>query len=120
MLVGVNYDLTGAVQHLGTRTQMGSTWGIAYARTTKQLYTGAFLKRHVGLKDGKLGQIYVNDLTTPASSTVATPWLDVSTLGIAGNWQFATDAARGLGNANTPSLDAQSFSVIAGTGLEVV
>ncbi len=116
VLVGVNYDLSGSVNHIATRTEIGSTWGVAYARGTKQLYTGAFLKRHVGLLNGKLGQIFVTDMGTTGTPT--TPWLDVSTLpGIAGNWQFATDAARGLTNAGTPSLDAQSFSVIAGVGL---
>ncbi|QMW02377.1 SdrD B-like domain-containing protein [Spirosoma foliorum] len=117
VLVGINYDLTGSVNHIATRTQIGSTWGVAYAKTTKQLYTAAFLKRHVGLKDGNLGQIYVTDMTNPASP-VTTPWLNVSALaGVSGNWQFDLDAARGLTNAGTPSLDAQSFSVVAGIGL---
>ncbi|MBN8826022.1 MAG: DUF11 domain-containing protein [Spirosoma sp.] len=117
VLVGVNYDLTGSVAHLGTRTQIGSTWGVAYAKTAKKLYSAAFLKRHVGLKDGNLGQIYITDMTNPTSaSTTTTAWLNVSAL-VGGNWQFATDAARGLANAGTPSLDAQSFSVIAGIGL---
>ncbi|WP_185155628.1 SdrD B-like domain-containing protein [Rudanella paleaurantiibacter] len=119
VLVGVNYDLSGSIYHLAMRTQIGSTWGVAYAKTAKKLYTAAFLKRHVGLKDGNLGQIYILDMTNPTSaSATITPWLNVSSLaGVAGNWQFATDAQRGLTNAGTPSLDAQSFSLVAGIGL---
>ncbi|MEZ0483143.1 SdrD B-like domain-containing protein [Fibrella aquatica] len=115
VLVSLNYDLTGKTVE-ATRTEIGSTWGVAYARSTKQLYTGAFLKRHVGLKDGKLGQIYVSDFTTPGTPT--TPWLDVSTLpGIAGNWTYLTDAQRGLTNAGTASRDSLAFSKVATVGL---
>ncbi|GAB4043273.1 hypothetical protein GCM10028810_04960 [Spirosoma litoris] len=117
VLVGVSYNYANGPYHLGTRTQIGSTWGVAYAKTTKKLYTAAFLKRHVGLKDGALGQIYVTDMTNPTSaSATTTPWLNVSAL-VSGNWQFASDADRGLGNAGVQSVDAQSFSLIAGIGL---
>lgn len=114
-LYSLNYSNYAAKTTEATRTEIGSTWGIAYAKKTKQLFSAAFLKRHVGLKDGKLGQIYVTDMSTPGSPTA--PWLDVSTLGLAGNWQFALDAARGLGNAGTPSKDSLAFSQIAQTGL---
>ncbi|MEZ0483144.1 SdrD B-like domain-containing protein [Fibrella aquatica] len=115
VLVSINYDLTGKTVE-ATRTEIGATWGVAYARSTKQLYAGAFLKRHVGLKDGKLGQIYVSDFATAGTPT--TPWLDVSTLpGIAGNWTYLTDAQRGLGNAGTPTRDSLAFSQVAAIGL---
>lgn len=98
-----------------TRTETGATWGIGYAKGTKQLYSAAFLKRHVGLLNGSLGQIYVTDKSVAGSPT--TPWLDVSTLGLAGNWQYFTDAQRGLGNAGTPSKDSLTFSQVAATGI---
>lgn len=99
----------------GNRVDIGSTWGLAYARSTKKLYAASFLKRHIGLKDGKLGQIYVKDYTNP--SAAPTPWLDVSTLGLAGNWTYLSDATRGLGNSGSPSLDADAFDKIATVGL---
>jgi hypothetical protein len=109
--VGIPNKLTDAA-----RTEIGSTWGLAYARSTQKMYASAFLKRHVGLKDAKLGAIYVKDYANPAAA--ATLWLDVSTLaGINGSWTYLTDADRGLGNAGSPSLDADAFKKIATVGL---
>ena len=59
--------------------------------------------------------IYMTDKSIAGSPT--TPWLDVSTLGLAGNWQYLTDATRGLGNAGVASVDSLAFSQIASTGL---
>ena len=114
-MYSLNYNDYTAQTTEATRTETGSTWGLAYSKKDKKLYSAAFLKRHIGLKDGKLGQIYVTDMATAGSPT--TPWLDVSTLGLAGNWQYLTDAARGLGNAGTPTTDSLAFSKVGTTGL---
>ena len=120
VLVGFDYNVVGSSPTNktidATRTDIGSTWGLAYDKATKRMYVSAFLKRHVGLKDSKLGQIYVKDYNNPSAAPVA--WLDVSTLpGIAGNWTYLTDAQRGLGNAGLPTLDADAFAKIAQVGL---
>ena len=120
VLVGFDYNVVGSSPTNktidATRTDIGSTWGLAYDKATKRMYVSAFLKRHVGLKDSKLGQIYVKDYNNPLAAPV--PWLDVSTLpGIAGNWAYLTDAQRGLGNAGLPTLDADAFAKIAQVGL---
>lgn len=47
--------------------QVGATFGLAYARTTRQLYAGAFFKRHVGFGPQGPGAIYVADRTGTGS-----------------------------------------------------
>ena len=120
VLIGFDYNVIGSSPTNkttdGIRTDIGSTWGLAYDKATKQMFVSAFLKRHVGLKDSKLGQIYVKDYNNPSAAPV--PWLDVSTLpGIVGTWTYLSDATRGLGNAGSPSLDADAFAKIAEVGL---
>ncbi|WP_287601906.1 SdrD B-like domain-containing protein [Thiothrix sp.] len=41
-----------------TKSEIGTTWGIAYDRVNKRIFQASFLKRHAGLKDG-LGYIYI-------------------------------------------------------------
>jgi hypothetical protein len=48
-------------------TNIGSTWGIGYHKPTKLLVTSAYLKRHIGVGPGGLGQIY----TVSTSGAVA-------------------------------------------------
>ena len=46
--------------HISERDNIGSAWGLAYDPLNQDLYTAAFLKRHVGLLNG-LGAIYKTD-----------------------------------------------------------
>jgi SdrD B-like domain len=48
-------------------TNIGSTWGLGYHKPTKLLATSAYLKRHIGVGPGGLGQIY----TVSAAGVVA-------------------------------------------------
>ncbi|MEZ4658008.1 MAG: GEVED domain-containing protein [Caldilineaceae bacterium] len=54
-----------APARLAINSQIGPTWGIAYQRSTKTLFTSALLKRHAGF--GPLGPsgIYAVDLSNP-------------------------------------------------------
>ena len=52
-----------------TVAQVGSLWGIAWQPTQKRAFAAAFLKRHVGLRNG-LSTVYVFDETT-APGTLA-------------------------------------------------
>ncbi|WP_157585430.1 SdrD B-like domain-containing protein, partial [Runella zeae] len=113
-----NSGTTGTVNHLATQTQIGSTYGLTYDRTGKQLYSSSWLKRHVGLPDlnndskGDLGNIYVTNTTTNATSL----WLDLTTLGIDFG-SIANDAGRGLGVLTAPSNDPTSFAMVGKAGI---
>ncbi|MBN8820719.1 MAG: hypothetical protein J0I82_01730, partial [Spirosoma sp.] len=106
------------MNHLATQAQIGSTYGLAYERTGKLLYSSSYLKRHVGLPDfnndgkGDLGNIFVTNTTTNATSL----WLDLTTLGI--NFgSIGNDASRGLGGLTAPSNDPTSFSLVGNVGI---
>ena len=70
--------------HLAFANEIGATWGVAYQRTSKTIFTSAVIKRHVGLGDvtgdavGDIGGIWTID---PATALV-TKWLDVASLGV--------------------------------------
>ncbi|MBN8682228.1 MAG: choice-of-anchor E domain-containing protein, partial [Chitinophagales bacterium] len=106
--------------YLAQAAETGATWGIAYDRTTQYIYTSAFLKRHVGLRDndadGKedLGAIY--RLSTSGSPVF---WLDLATLGVdVGLSVMPTIAARGLPNNNLQeSNDPDVFALVGKVGL---
>ena len=56
--------------------QVGTTWGLAYARSIKQLYAAAFMKRHTGYGSAGTGAIYQ---INPATS-VATTYADLNAI----------------------------------------
>jgi len=106
--------------YLAQAAEIGATWGMAYDRANQHIYTSAFLKRHVGLRDndadGKedIGAIY---RMTPSGS--ATFWLDIATLGADVGLSVMPDiASRGLPNNNiAESNDAAAFPLIGKVGL---
>ncbi len=125
--VGVNYDASSPTQYVATVGEIGSTWGVAYSKQAQKIFTGAFLKRHVGMGPLGSGGIYMIDPSTNA----VTNWLDLDALGIATrgagaytgpgplgpNVPFSpvigTNAERDLGNGlDQPSFDAPAFAQI--------
>jgi len=115
-----NSGITPNPNHLALKSEIGSTWGLAYNRFTKKLYTSAFLKREVGVKDNDndgipdLGAIYV---TNPATATNQV-WADLAKAPYNLNvGSIGTDAARGLGEPNNTAIDADAFGKIGKVGL---
>jgi len=130
--VGTNFDASGSAYHYATVGQTGSTWGVAYSRQAGKIFTGAFLKRHVGLGPLGSGGIYMIDPTTNA----VTNWLNLSDINIAtqgagayagsgpsaANVPFSpvigTNAQRNLGNGlDQPSHDAPAFAQVGRVSL---
>ena len=99
---GQDYGFTGETTDLlnvdATAAAIGSTWGLAYQRSTKHLFTSAFLKRHVGIGPLGEGGIYLLDYSTGGNPTIAN-WLDVNTVGI-NTGQVGSGASPALRNAN--------------------
>jgi hypothetical protein len=125
--MGVNFDASGSKSNIATVGQIGSTWGVAFSKQANKFFTGAFLKRHVGLGPLGSGGIYMIDPSTNA----VTNWLDLDAIGIAtrgtGSYTgpgplgpnvpfspvIGTNAERNLGNGlNQPSFDAPAFAQI--------
>ncbi|HPN71483.1 MAG TPA: hypothetical protein PLZ32_18270, partial [Saprospiraceae bacterium] len=109
----------GAKTSLSNATFLGTLWGIAYAKSTKTLYTSPVLKTHSGLGAGGLDVIYSVDPNT----NIAFEWIDLGDLGIQvsdfgtglNDGQFPTNTARGL-NVE-PQYDAQAHTRIGKVGI---
>ena len=119
---------TTAIPQTFNGTVLGATWGQAYQRQTRRLYSSAFVKRHVGLgsfqTDGSngatqtagnsgTGGIYVIDFsaTTPAPAQ----FVNLQNLGVTtGNFS----GARNLPAADTtPSADPLAFAAVGKLGI---
>ncbi|MBS1788129.1 MAG: HYR domain-containing protein [Acidobacteria bacterium] len=57
--------------NLSTARQAGTTWGLGYARSTKQLYAAAFMKRHSGYGPSGTGAVYQVNPMSGATTTYA-------------------------------------------------
>ncbi len=65
---------TGTQTVVATQNQIGDTFGVAYDRTGKRVFTSAFAKAYTEYGPGKAGAIYVTDLNsaTPNGSLFTT------------------------------------------------
>ena len=107
---------TSGTTELATNTQIGTTWGLAYARSNRKIYTAAFLKRHSGLVSGQgneLGNIWVTDLNSGNATSHfvnVAPTISVGSIG--------SNASRGINGGNEdPSVDGAAFAQIGKMGL---
>ena len=119
VLVSWPYN-NGAEKPLATKNQIGSTWGLAYAKKSRQLFSSAFVKRYVGIPDlnndlkADVGNIYVTSNLSGTPTTVL--WKDLTTLGL--NFGTVTnDGARGLSDPTTPVSDPKSLSLVFKAGI---
>ncbi|MEM7128147.1 MAG: SdrD B-like domain-containing protein [Chloroflexota bacterium] len=110
--------------HLAQQDDIGSTWGLAHSSRHATIYTGSFLKRHVGLLDndndnlGDLGIIYATDVADNwGGGTGSSVWIDLAAQGIQVG-AIADDAGRGLPMDPTqPSNDPEAFFMVGRVGL---
>jgi hypothetical protein len=90
-------------QPVANKQQVGATWGLAYSKKSKHIYSAAFLKRHVGLKK------------EPGSIFVSAPGSENGSLFF--DLPAGTAPARDLGAAAAPSKDPDAYKLIGKTGL---
>ena len=97
---------------------MGTTWGLAYQRSTGTSFAAGFIKRHVGLGSGGLGGIY-RTLNAISGTAATSLWLDLDAAPF--NLSFGplgTNGARGLtGSVTTPHRDPLAFDAVGKQGL---
>lgn len=93
--------------------QIGTTWGLAYARSAKQIYAAAFMKRHTGFGPGGTGAIYQVNPTNGA----ATVYADLNSIfgaGTAGaNAHDINDFDRDNGNSGWDAVGKTSLGGMA-------
>jgi SdrD B-like domain len=81
-LVRFKYDNSGFDTSLATTKQIGTTWGLAYQRSSKKLFTSAVLRRHAAMPPDGSGAIYVINNANAAVPSAPTLFVDVKTIGI--------------------------------------
>ncbi|WKZ49508.1 MAG: sortase [Anaerolineales bacterium] len=100
-------------QPLATGAQIGSTWGLAYQRSTNTVFAGALAKRHAGfgpLGGGGIYSIVVDPLTGAASSV--SNFVDIDTFAGVDDGAL-DDTARGLpAVATTPNTDSAAWDAV--------
>ncbi|MEL6660614.1 MAG: SdrD B-like domain-containing protein, partial [Bacteroidota bacterium] len=75
-------SFNGPKAPLADANNIGSTYGVAYQRSTRSLYVAAYMKRHTGFKSqGKTGIIYRVQNPNSANPTVI-EYIDFDALGI--------------------------------------
>jgi hypothetical protein len=107
---------TGTVsenKYLAKGVDVGATWGVAYQRSSKFVFTSALMKRHVGLGTGGTGAIYKidNSGTTPTTSL----FVDLNALGANAGFdpRDQSSVANSLATDKTqPSIDEKAFDLI--------
>ncbi|HZS05023.1 MAG TPA: C25 family cysteine peptidase [Blastocatellia bacterium] len=133
VLVALNYDRTGSVQHIALSNQIGSTWGLAWRARTKTLFAAALLKRHTGFGPGKDGtrgnaddisSIYVIDYSNPGSTgagtVVTAQTIDLNSfsgVNVGANPRVGTTPANDLAGTTTPAHDYGVIDKVAKRGI---
>ncbi|MEZ0540210.1 SdrD B-like domain-containing protein [Fibrella arboris] len=122
-LVGVPYEVvetTKTVSHYAVVNDIGAAWGLAYKKDTKQLFSAAFTKRHVGFAAGGPNAIYVTNLASATPTT--TQFFNFTTVG--GTAVTSTTEAHGndiptaLNSSNRlDSYDLPAFNAVGKTSL---
>jgi hypothetical protein len=102
--VGFPYTSTGNTTPPAQKLNgaiIGATWGVAYSKQAKKVFTAAFLKRHMGLGIMGSGGIYM--LTPTASSFTVSQFHDMDANG---HRIRAEASAPTYGNASSFNIDA--------------
>jgi len=95
-------------------TETGTVYGIAYQRSTKTIFSSAFLKRHTGIGPGGFSAIYKT--TVGAGPGVGTALyfrlLNDTNIDVGSN-----PAGRDLSGLSTPSYDLEAFEAVGKRGI---
>ena len=116
-LITAPYNSTGQTPPFNIdalQSEIGSTWGVSYNRSTKKFYTAAVIRRHAGLGPNGLGAIYVTDYN--GAGTPTSLLIDIDPISDVGD--LPDNATRGLpANVGDPSQDLAALSRVAKQGI---
>jgi len=103
----------GLNEYLADGQVIGATWGLAYQRSSSQLFAAAMMKRHSGLGTGGLGAIYKIDLSTGTPSS--TLFCDLAALGVSVGSDPRVSGDLDA-DKNSPNHDANAFDAVGKVG----
>jgi SdrD B-like domain len=105
---------TSENEYLSKGSEVGATWGMAYQRSSKFIFTSALLKRHSGFGNGGPGAIYKIDVS--GANQVTSLFVDLNTdLGVSAGTdpRNQTSAADSLSKFKTaPNRDSTAFGLV--------
>ena len=125
-MVGVPYtvvDTDNTEKDYATVGEIGAAWGLAYNKDTKQIFSSAFTKRHVGFATDGPNAIYITSVTSTSSGNT-TPFFNFTTVG--GTAVSSTTETHGNDlpsppasptNAQLASYDLPAFDAVGKTSL---
>jgi protocatechuate 3,4-dioxygenase beta subunit len=99
-------DGRGNVNLLTQRQATGAVWGVATDRS-RNTYSAAAIRRHIGMGPGGIAQIYKTDITG-----VTTPLVNLGA-----GFGSLDEAARGLGASDVPTFDDEAFAKAGRAGI---
>lgn len=120
-LIGFPYNTVGTnlsfpMSFSIASSAVGALWAQTFNKTTKRLFSGATLRRHMGLGPGGLDAIYITNLTNQTAPPTPT-YIKLSSLGIDVG-SIPSNSDRGMsGDRTQPSSDPQSYSLIGTIGI---
>lgn len=102
---------------LAKNFQTGTTWGTTYQRSSKTIFTAAFMKRHAGFGPLGTGGIYAVDVTD-INSPVVSQFTDLNSIGIDTGLDPRTVSGEDLPD-NLPnfSYDLEAFDEVGRLGI---
>ena len=114
-----NVGTSGDASTIATMSQIGATWGLAYDRVQRKIYSAAVLKAHNPLGPEGLDAIYVTDPATGTSSKFVELQEDlgIAVSSIVAEPQYLSNATRQVNDTADPENDAQAFQDVGTVGL---
>lgn len=104
-------------QTIAKNFEVGTTWGLAYQKSTSSLFAAAFLKRHAGLGSLGTGGIYKIELSDP-DQPIVSDFVDLQTLGIDTGVDPRQASFQALpANLSDLSYDIAAFDAVGKVGL---
>ncbi len=95
---------------VSVKSNIGSTWGVAYSNITNRIYAATFVKRHSGLGTGGLGAIYAANPDSAASN--GSVFVTIPNVGT-----ISSNATRGLIGVGVANTDVEAFAKVGEVGL---
>jgi protocatechuate 3,4-dioxygenase beta subunit len=90
---------------------VGAVWGLAAQRSTRTIFAGATMKRHVGLGPGGINGIYTSTFSTDNTDALWFTGIDTS-----GGATIPSTADRGITTPSAPSYDVAAFGLVGTVG----
>jgi uncharacterized repeat protein (TIGR01451 family) len=110
-LQGINYDLTGKIESLGKKSEMGTVYGVTYDEWSSMLFTSSYIKTHTALGPKGISGLYFMNYPSEVTTGVALDTLGGPSFGAIGPRDSDTASFNAL------TKDATAFAKVGKEGI---